>query len=283
MRMTKYTTLKDISSGQEFIASTIMLAHKTPQNMNKVLVLVEGLDDISVYEKFFNKNSVDFQDCHGCEVVETVHQIIKSKTHWKYISIRDCDFLVLSSRKRNTEDNFFYTDCHDAEMMMIKCSKLIKSTMLKLCGDDNYDIKARICHELFYLSMLKWFISFRSLQFKFLGLDLAHLSWNSQITNVEAVRFIVPTSKSHKEFPMNAYQRFLTQHPNPDVNHLINGHDFITRWAAIIKNDFHKQYSDRDFRRIVCGLYTINMVKCTSLYKSISEWERNNGLSVLNT
>lgn len=259
------------------------MAHKTPERFNKVLVLVEGIDDIPVYEVFFKRNVIDIQDCHGCEVLEKVHLIIEKETKWKkYLSIRDSDFLVLSNSRRYTEENFFYTDAHDSEMMMFKSPTLIKSVMRLMVGENGADIKKRICFELFYLSMLKWFIMFRSLKFKFEGLDLAHLSWNSQITSTEAIRFLEPTSRSFKLFPIKAYIEFQSKHPNPDVNHLINGHDFITRWAAIIKTEYHHQYSDSDFRKIICQCYTIKMAMSTTLYKCIKEWERVNALSVLN-
>lgn len=280
--MKKYTTLKDIACGHLLIARTIMMTHKTPERIKKFLVLVEGTDDSPVYEVFFDKNVVDIQDCHGCDVVEDVHQIIKSETNWKYLSIRDCDFLILSKRKKYTDNNFFYTDCHDSEMMMFSNPRLIMSVMYKLVGKSNNGIKNRICDELYWVSMLKWFNMFRSLKYKFEELDLAHLSWNAQISNSEALRFFVPTKNSPKSFPLIAYNQFQSRNPNPDKNHLINGHDFVTRWAAIIKTEYHQQYSDRAFRGIICDCYTIKMAMGTTLYQNIKNWEVANGFSVLN-
>lgn len=279
--MKRYTTLKSIACGHQLIARTIMMSHKTPEKIRKILVLVEGADDVPVYDIFFKTNAVDIQDCHGCEVVEDVHNIIKSETNWKYLSIRDSDFLILSNKNIHIEDNFFYTDCHDSEMMMFKNPKLIMSVMYKLVGN-KINIKDRICFELYNLSTLKWFNMYRNFCYKFEGLDLAHISWNAQISNAEALRFFVPSKNSPKYFPTKAYEQFLSQNSNPDLNHLINGHDFITRWAAIVKMEYHHQYSDNDFRKVICECYSIKMAMTTNLYKNIHNWECTNGLSVLN-
>ncbi|MEE1079678.1 MAG: DUF4435 domain-containing protein [Bacteroidales bacterium] len=280
--MKKFTTLKEVACGHQLISRTIMMTHKTPDRIRKLLVLVEGTDDIPVYEVFFDKNVVDIQDCQGCEVVEDVHKIIKSETKWKYLSIRDCDFIVLSKKKKCLDDNFFYTDCHDSEMMMFSNPGLIKSVMNKLVGKSIDGIKRRICYELYWVSMLKWFNMFRNLKYKFEALDLAHLSWNAQISTAEALKFFVPTKNSPKSFPLNAYKKFQLINHNPDLNHLINGHDFVTRWASIIKTEYHQQYSDRAFRKIICDSYTIKMAKSTVLYHNIMNWELSNRLSVLN-
>ena len=280
--MKKYTTLKEIAHGHQLISRTIMMSHKTPDRLKKLLVHVEGTDDIPVYEVFFNKNFVDIQDCYGCVVVEDVHKIIKSETNWKYLSIRDSDFLVLSNKKKYSDDNFFYTDCHDSEMMMFNNPRLIKSVMNKLIGNSIDGIKERICNELYWVSMLKWFNMLRNLNYKFNDLDLAHLSWNAQISTTEALRFFIPTKNSPKSFPLKTFNIFQSKNKNPNINHLINGHDFITRWAAIIKREYNQQYSNREFRKIICNSYTIKMAKSTALYQNIMNWELSNKLSVLN-
>lgn len=280
--MKKYTTLKEVAHGHQLISRTIMMSHKTPDRLKKLLVLVEGTDDIPVYEVFFDKNVVDIQDCHGCVVVEDVHKIIKSETNWKYISIRDSDFLVLSNKKKYSDYNFFYTDCHDSEMMMFNNPRLIKSVMSKLIGNSIDGIKERICHELYWVSMLKWFNMLRNLNYRLEDLDLAHLSWNAQISTTEALRFFIPTKNSQKSFPLKSFKIFQSKNKNPNINHLINGHDFITRWAAIIKREYNQQYSNRAFRKIICDSYTIKMAKSTVLYHNIKNWELSNRLSVLN-
>lgn len=280
--MKKYTTLKEVAHGHQLISRTIMMSHKTPDRLKKLLVLVEGTDDIPVYEVFFDKNVVDIQDCHGCVVVEDVHKIIKSETNWKYISIRDSDFLVLSNKKKYSDDNFFYTDCHDSEMMMFNNPRLIKSVMSKLIGNSIDGIKERICYELYWVSMLKWFNMLRNLNYRFEDLDLAHLSWNAQISTTEALRFFIPTKNSQKSFPLKSFKKFQSKNKNPNINHLINGHDFITRWAAIIKREYNQQYSNRAFRKIICDSYTIKMAKRTDLYDNIKNWALSNRLSVLN-
>lgn len=68
--MGKFRSLRETESGQKRIARSIILAHKMPLTISKFLVLVEGIDDVAIYNKFFNMDEVDIKDCNGCEHVK---------------------------------------------------------------------------------------------------------------------------------------------------------------------------------------------------------------------
>lgn len=77
--MAKFKSLRETDRGQRRIARSVILAHKVPKTIHKFLVLVEGIDDLPIYYKFFNIDVVDIKDCNGCEHVNTVHETIKMR------------------------------------------------------------------------------------------------------------------------------------------------------------------------------------------------------------
>lgn len=96
--MGQFKSLRETEKGQKRIARSILLAHKVPQTINKFLVLVEGIDDLPIYRKFFDMNKVDIKDCNGCDHVKAVHDTIKQEREINkpFLSILDSDFNQLN-------------------------------------------------------------------------------------------------------------------------------------------------------------------------------------------
>lgn len=109
VKMAKFKSLRETDRGQRRIARSVILAHKVPKTIHKFLVLVEGIDDLPIYYKFFNIDVVDIKDCNGCEHVNTVHETIKNETNFKFLSILDSDFKRLDGIEP-FDTNVFYTD-----------------------------------------------------------------------------------------------------------------------------------------------------------------------------
>ena len=280
-KMNNYITLKSISYNHKSIARQIILSHKNVDTINQLLVLVEGYDDRDVYQTFFANNKVDIKDCLGCDAVISVHKTIKKETKWKYISILDSDFKRLDKFPRH-DINMFFTDWHDSEILMVHFEPVIKAVMNNILGRiPKYDIKKRLYNELYYVSLLKWFNMHRHFSYTFKDLDLAHESWGLQISEATVLQHMVPSKKSPKAFPSKPYNKFKKAHPNPDFDQITNGHDFISRWSAILKNEHQTQYSDHDFRDLVCAAFTIKYAAKTQLYANIKAWCKNNSFDVM--
>ena len=124
VKMAKFKSLRETDRGQRRIARSVILAHKVPKTIHKFLVLVEGIDDLPIYYKFFNIDVVDIKDCNGCEHVNTVHETIKNETNFKFLSILDSDFKRLDGIEP-FDTNVFYTDYHDSELMITEYLSLI--------------------------------------------------------------------------------------------------------------------------------------------------------------
>lgn len=274
--MENFAILREIAKGHKLIARNIILSHKTCDRIGKFLILVEGVDDIDIYKHFFKEDKVDLHDCHGCEVVDSVHKIIGSETGWSFLSILDSDFKRLEGLPVHP-DNMFYTDSHDSEMLMVQFPKFVRDVMNKPLGCRTAeDLTARIEYELQNVSMTKWFNMSFHYSYTFVGLDLANLSPKSQISLATVIQTMVPTQNSPKVFPGKKLFKFLKDNPKPPLDQITTGHDLITRWASIVRHEYHKQYSDVDFRKIVCDAFTIKYVKKTTLYKGLEQWCNKN-------
>jgi hypothetical protein len=94
----------------------LISGHRT---IGKFTVLVEGIDDVKVYEKFFLKEKVIVYPTNGCaKLVELVDGLNKNHLESNFIGIKDADYDVLN-HVSYPYPNLFMTDKHDLETMMI--------------------------------------------------------------------------------------------------------------------------------------------------------------------
>ena len=97
-------------------ANQYLLEWKTPSKAHKTLILVEGKDDREFYYKFFQDSNSEIKTSGGCGAFRKVYNCLQGKI--KNIAIKDSDFARLC-HIFPTEDNIFYADAHDYEMMCL--------------------------------------------------------------------------------------------------------------------------------------------------------------------
>lgn len=283
VKMGQFKSLRETEKGQKRIARSILLAHKVPQTINKFLVLVEGIDDLPIYRKFFDMNKVDIKDCNGCEHVKVVHDTIKQEREGNkpFLSILDGDFNQLNGNVP-FDSNVFYTDYHDSELL-ISGNKLVRYKVFKdlLPKVKAIDIRERAQKELFYVSFAKWFNVYRHLSFKFEGLDLINCMPNQVISESVALQYFKPSPNGISKFPFKAFRIFQSKNRNPNLDQLTNGHDLITRMAGILRKKYQLQISDKDLRDRFCKAFENSHAQKTKLYKNITSWSKQNNLHIL--
>ena len=283
VKMGQFKSLRETEKGQKRIARSILLAHKVPQTINKFLVLVEGIDDLPIYRKFFDMNKVDIKDCNGCEHVKVVHDTIKQEREGNkpFLSILDSDFNQLNGNVP-FDSNFFYTDYHDSELL-ISGNKQVRYKVFKdlLPKVKAIDIRERAQKELFYVSFAKWFNVYRHLSFKFEGLDLINCMPNQVISESVALQYFKPSPNGISKFPFKAFRIFQSKNRNPNLDQLTNGHDLITRMAGILRKKYQLQISDKDLRDRFCKAFENSHAQKTKLYKNIAYWSKQNNLHIL--
>lgn len=283
VKMGQFKSLRETEKGQKRIARSILLAHKVPQTINKFLVLVEGIDDLPIYRKFFDMNKVDIKDCNGCEHVKVVHDTIKQEREGNkpFLSILDSDFNQLNGNVP-FDSNVFYTDYHDSELL-ISGNKQVRYKVFKdlLPKVKAIDIRERAQKELFYVSFAKWFNVYRHMSFKFEGLDLINCMPNQVISESVALQYFKPSPNGISKFPFKAFRIFQSKNRNPNLDQLTNGHDLITRMAGILRKKYQLQISDKDLRDRFCKAFENSHAQKTKLYKNIASWSKQNNLHIL--
>lgn len=283
VKMGQFKSLRETEKGQKRIARSIIMSHKVPQTINKFLVLVEGIDDLPIYSKFFDVNKVDIKDCNGCEHVKVVHDTIKQEREGNkpFLSILDSDFNQLNGNVP-FDSNVFYTDYHDSELL-ISGNKQVRYKVFKdlLPKVKAIDIRECAKKELFYVSFAKWFNEYRHLSFKFEGLDLINCMPNQVISESIALQYFKPSSKGISKFPSKAFRNFQSRNRNPNLDQLTNGHDLITRMAGILRKKYQLQISDKDLRDRFCKAFENSHAKKTKLYKNIASWCKLNNHHIL--
>ena len=286
VKMEKFKSLRTITQESNLIAREVILAHKADkETIKKVLVLIEGTDDKSVYSVFLDVDKVDFKDCNGCLNVEKQHDTLKKEHGSVFISILDSDFKRMDTMPDHDE-NLFYTDYHDSEMQMLCHRKVQEKTIKKITYKRVYeDVILMAEMELYNVSMLKWYNSRRNLRYRFEDMDLVNLYNGSELSVNIALQYITPTKKSPKMFPMQPFNKFLIQNDiRTDfemLHQLTNGHDIISRLSGILKYKYKCQVSEADLRDTICKSFTLENARKSQLYNDLKNWCSSKNISIL--
>lgn len=279
--MEQFLSLETYSKEHNLDEDIITLAHKTTGNINNVIILIEGPDDEDIYVNFFNMSKVSLHVCQGCtRVANNIRNKRKTVGKDDVIAILDSDFRKLEKPKKGNS-YIFYTDCHDMEMTIFCVSDLyhkIYKEINRLTNRKNIiDVdNLRVCieRELQNLSMLKWFNMYKALKFEEPDPDLHDKTTYKKALDLNAMSALFVPSKTckHKVYPLNEFSKFAKSRKNVDLNQLTNGHDYLCRWASIIKYESSYQISNAGLRRLVVEKFTTDMAKQTKLYADLSAW-----------
>ena len=268
----------------EDIADGIILSHKgSKETLEKTIVLVEGKDDVDVYNSFLDENMVDFHSHDGCSKVSEVHRYMMKTHKSPFISILDSDFIRLSGKKLKHPKNMFYTDFHDSEMLMVNSLGLMRAVFFSVVPHDKeyVELKDRITNELHVLSLARWYVMKNKIGWEYCGLDLSSLSWGATIPIDEVIKGFRPGKNPKGNLNKANIEKFVSEHDDVDKRQTTNGHDFVSRMAAIFKKEYSCQLSDNALRKKMCESFGLKRAKTMQLYNEIKAWCDDNSLSSL--
>ena len=265
----------------------LYLSLKNRSDYRKVLVLIEGPDDLYIYGFLLDPNKVILdENCSvqsGCATVLNMLRAINNrpfvikKKLVKHLAILDADFgRVLNNL--DTDENLVYTDYHDNEMMALHSSHAIENVYYSFDVSDSDALTDAdgLFDELALLTKFRWHNAESSLGANFKRLDLQHFT-NEQLHNIaDLVRTINSRSKdSHAT--AEGLTRFVSTHKIDKDNQyeVTNGHDYVSRLATLLKNKYRCQQSDKIVERHLQAQLTSNNFHTTPMCQRIHEWERS--------
>ncbi len=151
-----------------YTKDVILAARNTPSASRRVWIVVEGSDDIKIYEKFFNPDrtkvlpSTTSTGRRGCACLEQiVTELLAVDATILVLGIRDRDYTQFQNPPYTFPPSVFVTDYRDIEMTMLATRSVISAlarwnrgfvTALRRCRPVARHIgHMRICNDLYSL------------------------------------------------------------------------------------------------------------------------------------
>lgn len=277
------TSLKDASSKHQLKANQIRMEWRTSENYGKVLILVEGPEDSTFYFKFFNRENSSIRNSGGCGTLKGVYSILRALDEITCIAIKDSDFDRINGVPV-VDENFFYADNHDYEMMCLSDRDVCKTFFENLGIDPDEGLIDLIIDELRYLSFFKWYNYTYTKCY-----IMARIKVDSEDMTADKLKnydFLHTScynpASSHGLIEKDDLDDFIERHQECSDWEFINGHDFIQRLCFYLKSTHHKNnLNEEKLKFALYPCFDMNAFQRTLLYGNIRRWEVNNGKPIL--
>lgn len=270
----------------------LFISLKNKNDYRKVLILVEGIDDLYIYGLVLDEAKTVFDNsCKengGCTtLLQMLRKLNESpfvikKQRVLHLAIKDADFERMNDALQD-DDNLLYADCHDNEMMAIHAPH-VKECLCRVLGIKE-DTSEEICNQIFLelrvLSLFKWHNSKDKLGANFKKLDIMGFT-EDFLSNSEKILNHVNDRSDNSRATIEGLNAFLAANEDvDDFYELTNGHDFVLRLCAYMKKHYKKQISESEMEYYLQSQLIPAKFKGTALYSAICKWEDVNDIFIL--
>ena len=267
----------------EMKVDEFIMLWKSPAFANKVLVLVEGPTDRLFYYKFFNDAAATVRDCGGCKKVIEIHKGLQSRKGIVNITIKDSDFERLNGNL-TLEENFFFADCHDYEMMCVRDEEVMKEVFVNMAIEYKSEWKNDVFVDLKLLSYFKWYNYTNHTNYNFNTYSVAAKT-SDELNNFDCIhQAILPVSPKRTEtIDKQTLLEFISGKEGCNLYELTNGHDFLKRLCHYIQQQFPERtnLNENEFKKTLHPCFRIENFMQTDLYRDIKGWEVDSGKKIL--
>jgi hypothetical protein len=258
---------------REAIVADIQLALNTPIYQDKILIVVEGTDDESLYFKFFNTTNTRFKPTYGCLHYEYILGELDSLSN-KFIILRDADFDHLNN-KEYVYQNLFLTDTHDLETMMIN-DTVMRNICIEYLKEEIPNFIQTIYSHLAPLSYIKWYNNKHNIRLNFGVLKIPSIYSCVDICISDWLNKIYSYTENNTVAQIQEADIVQYQINNPCDNHLllINGHDlcdYISIWLRK-ENLSCTNVNKKKIAQYLMTNYSVEDFKTTEMYRKINSW-----------
>ncbi len=257
---------------------------------------VEGVSDENFWKKYINRDLIQIQQLNGWEnVVNCVRKFNDAELSTNCIGVIDRDFEELYPYKSITEENIFFTDFHDIEMMMymspawdFALKTIDKRNRIKISSKDVLVSALDITNRIGYLKLAShknnWGLVFK----KYNKNHDIELPKYERIINTSGnyegdeklIQYIHRFSTSNSSKPMPKIEDISDEFINISKEelpseHLSNGHDITYVMVYILRRKYKlsENYITSDVVDIaVSSAYNVDLLKQSKLFEAIELW-----------
>lgn len=267
-------------------------------------MFVEGVSDENFWKRFIDKKAIRIQQVNGWEnVARCVLEFNKASLNKYCFGIIDGDFENIYPHKGLTDENIFYTDYHDLEMMIIlspaweaALSSIDKSNRLKVSHKDILSSVLEITDRIGYLKLsslkenlglifkkhnknheIEWpkYEKFIDKQGNYEG-DEKLINYFHSYTNSNTQNFLPPIQSIIEKFNKEIVNKYSSKY-------LSNGHDIIHILIILLKRKFklNENYIMTETVEIALrSAFNYERLQGTIIFESIIEWTKKNSINI---
>jgi hypothetical protein len=251
-------------------------------------IIVEGSDDLAIYQKFFKNENVKFYNSNGKLRLIDVLTGISEKIKPRSIGICDADFSHLDN-DYPPATNIFFTDYHDIEMTMLKFDGIFYDSISKFRSQLYAEkVLSDLLRETSYLAYIRWYnhknqfnLRFKCLDFKNIFLIQDGTIAHDMIKLIEMLNYH-SISKIRTLTSEDIYA-FITENKTNDYFNLCNGHDITMLIVILLEGLVGQNISREKYRDSLYASFRLDHFIQTKLYKEILAWQTANGFDILKT
>lgn len=269
---------------KDTIVADVVSRFRHPKFEGKVVIVVEGEDDIRLYSSLFNGQFADFYNLKtkGCSYFEDVLQECNPNYGNRFFVIKDADFDHLNGRTYSYP-NLFLTDTHDAETMMMTDEGLKSICCENLLDKDAIQV-LDIMEDLKVYSYLKWFNETHQIGINFDALSIFSLYRGNSIDIDSCINYVysVAANKDKPIVSSKLLSSFLEDKNDTDLFQLSNGHDIcdgIRVKIGLLKNNKHA-VGKGEIPKCLRIKYSLSDFEQTQLHLQIVSWANKLGYNL---
>lgn len=184
--------------------------------------------------------------------------------------------------KKETAENIFLTDFHDAEMMIISCDNALHAVVAEYLGKEEEppSLREKILKSIAFIGGLRWVNDSDNLKlnFKNLGIGNFYDGETLVLDEEKCLNEIMRRSPNRKKEISKEDVRLKIKDVSDFLN-LCDGHDFQKAFALCVS--FNKKgVKDAEIGKVFRVAYGFANFQKTSLYRELKEWSKGQSWSL---
>jgi len=272
--MRRYIRLQDV-------VNDFRLSQNHPLEAHKVWVFVEGDNDVRLWKKLFHGENVKLNAVNGNLYVRDIVKSINRIPYENAFGIVDADFSRLQTHS-GVEQNIFYTDCHDVEMMAIFTGRVFEHVTFD-CWQKKINYVAQrneILQSITFIGVTRKYSLDKNVHLELSDFPVhicCDFGGNGHIM-FDAKKFVQVANKRSpqktrdirlEEIEDEIKQMTMSQ---DNLKELCNGHDFAKVWRKWLQHESNKNISLEHLESLLFMAFNFHEFCLTNLYKDLENW-----------